>query len=87
MYRMPALPILQMSGRRYAHHLGALTSPLMTSMRTPVIPSESRYFGCPPQKSTMHICKALILWDFCLLNAEIVWYFGGIYRHIFRGYR
>ncbi len=47
---MPALPILQMSGRRYAHHLGALTSPLMTSMRTPVIPSESRYFGCPPSK-------------------------------------
>lgn len=41
----------------------------------------------PPQKAALHARKALILRTFCPSVTKIVWFFGGIYRHVFRGYR
>lgn len=41
----------------------------------------------PPRKTSAHVRKVLILRTFCPSCTKIVWYFGGIYRHVFRGYR
>ena len=87
MYRMPTLPILQMSGRRDAYHLGEPQSPPMTSMRTLRIPLNPSFRVFPPPNTPLFIRKALILRIFIPYRVKIRWYFGGIYRHVFRGYR
>ena len=84
---MPTLPILQMSGRGNAHHLGEPQPLPMTSMRTTAYPPNPAIPGVPPQKVPAHVRKVLILRTFCPSCAKTVWYFGGIYRHFFRGYR
>lgn len=61
---MPTLPILQMSGRGNAHHLGEPQPLPMTSMRTPVIPSESRHSGCSLSKSTGACTQSIDFTDF-----------------------
>ena len=43
--------------------------------------------GVPPRKAPVHVRKVLILRTFRPSCTKIVWYFGGIYRHVFRGYR
>lgn len=87
MYLLPPLPILQMPGRGNAHHLGTRTSPLMTSIRTPVYPPNTTIPRPPPQKAASPVRKALILRTFCPSGTKIGRHFGGIYRLIFRVYR
>ena len=84
---MSILQRLPMSGRGYAHHLG-------NAHRRWWLPCVPRWYppnpaipGVPPRKAPAHVRKALILRTFCPACAKIVWYFGGIYRHVFRGYR
>lgn len=84
---MPILQRLPMSGRGYAHHLGHAHRRWWLSCVPRWYPPNPTIPGVPPWKALAHVRKVLILRTFCPSCAKIVWYFGGIYRHVFRGYR
>ena len=85
MYLLPPLPILQMPGRGNAHHLGTRTSPLMTSIRSPVYPPNTTIPRPPPQKAASPVRKALILRTFCPSGTKIGRHFGGYLSAHFSG--
>lgn len=64
MYRMPTLPILQMSGRGNVYYWGEPQSPPMTSMRTLRIPPEFLFPSVSPSKHAFIHPQSIDFTDF-----------------------